>query len=101
MRVAVCDDDEWELKALAELLAEYQLSRGINLQCSYFHNSIDFLCDVKGKEYDLILLDMVMPGVNGIEAAQELREKDKDVKLIFISLSPEFAVESYRVGANN
>lgn len=99
MRVAVCDDDEWELKALAELLAEYQLSRGINLQCSYFHNSIDFLCDVKGKEYDLILLDMVMPGVNGIEAAQELREKDKDVKLIFISLSPEFAVESYRVEA--
>lgn len=99
MRVAVCDDDEREIDHFSELITEYQLSRGVSLECHYFYNSIDFLCDIKGGEYDLIFLDMVMPGVSGIKAAQEVREKDKNVKLIFISLSPEFAVESYRVDA--
>ena len=99
MRVAVCDDDEQEIDHLSELMKEYQLSRGVSLECYFFHNSIDFLCEVKSGEYDLVLLDVVMPGVNGIKTAQELREKDRNVKIIFISLSPEFAVESYRVDA--
>lgn len=99
MRIAVCDDDEREIGHLSELITEYQLSRGVSHTCHFFHNSIDFLCDIKGGEYDLVLLDMVMPGVSGIKVAQELREKDKNVKLIFVSLSPDFAVESYSVDA--
>lgn len=99
MRVAICDDDAREIEHLSELITEYKLSRGGNLECHFFQNSIDFLCDVKGGEYDLILLDAVMPGVSGIKAAQELREKDSNVKIIFISSSPEFAVESYSVDA--
>lgn len=99
MRIAVCDDDEREIEHLSELISEYRLSRGVDLECRFFYNVIDFLCDLKGGEYDLVLLDVVMPEVSGIKAAQELREKDKNVKLIFISLSPEFAVESYNVDA--
>lgn len=99
MRVAVCDDDERELNHLAALIAEYQLSRGVKWECRFFRSSVDFLCDAKVKEYDLVLLDVVMPGVNGMKAAQELREKDKNVRLVFISLSSEFAVESYSVDA--
>lgn len=99
MRVAVCDDDEREIEHLSELITEYRSSRGMSLECDFFHNSIDFLCDMKDGEYDLVLLDVVMPGLNGIKAAQELRERDGNVKLIFISSSPEFAVESYRVDA--
>lgn len=99
MRIAVCDDDELELDHLSELMKEYQLSRMLSLECYFFHNSIDFLCEVKSGEYDLVLLDVVMPGINGIKAAQELREKDRNVRFVFISLSPEYAVESYRVDA--
>lgn len=99
MRIAVCDDDEWEIEHLSGLFTEYQLSRRVTLECCFFQNCIDFLCDLRGGEYDLVLLDIVMPAVSGIEAAQELREKDRDVKLIFISSSSEFAVESYRVDA--
>lgn len=99
MRIAVCDDDEQELAHLRELITEYQLSRGISNECRFFSNSTDFLCDMKGGEYDLVLLDVLMPGISGVQVARELRELDKNVKLIFISSSPEFAVESYRVGA--
>ncbi len=99
MRIAVCDDDEKELSRFMELIKEYQLSRGITHDCRYFRSSTEFLCDIRGGEYDLVLLDVIMPGINGVEVARELREVDKNVKLIFISSSPEFALESYSVGA--
>ncbi len=99
MRIAVCDDDEREVSRIGKLITEYQISREEFIECHYFTNSIDFLCELKGGEYDLVLMDILMPGTNGIKAAQEIRELDKNVRLIFVSASPEFAVESYSVGA--
>lgn len=101
MRIAVCDDDEQDISRIGELLAEYQISREDTIDCRYFMNSTDFLCELRGGEYDLVLLDVLMPGAGGIQAAQELRELDKNVRLVFVSSSPEFAVESYSVGAYN
>lgn len=99
MRIAICDDNEQELAHLSELITEYQMSREVSLDCRLFHNGTELLCDVRGGDYDLVLMDVLMPGVNGIQAAQELRELDQNVKLIFISASPEFALESYKVDA--
>lgn len=99
MRIAVCDDDEQELAHFSELMTKYQASRGISFNCCYFHTGTDLLWNMKGGEYDLVLLDALMPGVNGIETAKELRELDKNVKIVFVSVSAEFALESYSVGA--
>lgn len=99
MRIAICDDDEQELAHLTKLIMEYQLSRGVSLDCCSFHNGTNFLHGMKGGEYDLVVLDVLMPGISGIQVAQDLRELDKKVRLIFISSSPEFAVESYSTGA--
>lgn len=99
MRVAICDDDEREIEQFSKLITEYRYSRGVDMDIHFFCNSVDFLCDVKGGEYDFVLLDVVMPGIDGIKAARELREKDKNVKIIFVSSTPKFAVESYRVEA--
>lgn len=99
MRIAICDDDERERSCLSRMMQEYQLSRGVNLDCFFFHNGTEFLCDGKGGKYDVVLLDILMPGVSGIQVAEELRELDKNVKIIFISSSSEFAVESYGVRA--
>lgn len=99
MRIAICDDDEKELSHLSELIAKYEISRGINIDCHSFHNGIDFLSTIKGGEYDLVLLDVLMPGISGMQIAQELRKSDENVKLIFVSASSEFAMESYSVGA--
>lgn len=99
MRIAVCDDDEQEISRVGKLITEYQISRKESIDCHYFKSSTDFLCELRGGEYDLVLLDVLMPGANGIQTAQELRELDKNVRLIFVSASPEFAVESYSVGA--
>lgn len=99
MRIAVCDDDGQALAGLLELLTKYQSSRGVSFECHPFDNGTDFLCDMKGGEYDLVFMDVLMAGVSGVQVAREMRELDKNVKLVFISMSPDFAVESYRVGA--
>lgn len=99
MRIAICDDTEPELTHLSKLIAEYRSCRGIQLDCRLFHNGTELLRNVKGGDYDLIFLDVLMPGVNGLQIAHELKELDKNVKLILISASPNFALESYSVGA--
>ncbi len=53
------------------------------------------------ENYDLLLLDVQMPGLNGIEAAREIRQKNEQIKIVFLTSSPEYAVESYSVQATN
>jgi DNA-binding LytR/AlgR family response regulator len=51
--------------------------------------------------FDIIFLDVVMPLLGGIEAAGEIRQYDPSVKIVFLTSSPEFAVDSYTVKASN
>lgn len=61
----------------------------------------DSLVDAHVKNpFDIILLDIVMPLMNGIDTAAQIRKNDKSVKLVFLTSSPEFAIESYSVHAN-
>lgn len=99
MRIAVCGGDGQELLRIRHLITEYGMSREEAIDCRYFTNSTDFLYELRSGEYDLVILDILMPGEGGIGTAQELRELDKNVRLIFVSTSSEFAVESYSVEA--
>ena len=99
-QMAICDDHIEELGKMSALLDEYRLKRNMDLTYTAFQNPVELLASVeKGIAYDIILLDIVMPGLNGIDAAKEIREYDKSVKIIFLTSSAEFAVQSYVVGA--
>lgn len=99
MRIAVCDDNRSELEHLQRLLDEYKNIRGLSIDCQVFESGVDLLFYMKGGEYDIIFLDIIMAGMNGIETAREIRDLDKNVKLGFLSSSSEFAVDSYSVRA--
>jgi len=49
----------------------------------------------------MLLLDILMPGLTGMEAAKEIRRSDREIPIIFLTSSREYAVESYRVGAED
>ena len=49
--------------------------------------------------YDLILLDIEMPRMNGMDAAERIREKDEDVVMMFITNMAQYAIRGYSVGA--
>ncbi len=99
LKIAICDDDIQELSRVSNLISRYQDERKIALKYKTFTNAIDLLETIRTGLYDILLLDVLMPVVNGIQAAHEIRESDKDVKIIFLTSSSEFAVESYSVNA--
>ena len=63
------------------------------------YDGADGLAKARSENPDIILLDVLMPGENGMAAAREIREYDSNVKIIFLTSSTEFAVESYAVDA--
>ena len=65
-----------------------------------FQSPFELLTEIeKGIRPDILFLDVVMPGQNGMDVAKEIRQYDTNMKIIFLTSSPEFAVESYSVGA--
>lgn len=100
LKIAYCDDDAGSLAQIAALLEEYQHLRGVHLSCSAFSSALELLAAMEdGLRPDVLLLDVIMPGEDGISAAREIRQYDKRVKIIFLTSSPEYAVQSYGVDA--
>lgn len=100
IKAALCDDDRTALDEMGALLDRYRMSRGQEIVYTAFHSSLELLAEIeKGARFDVLILDIIMPGENGISAAKEIRQYDSVVKIIFLTSSSEFAVESYTVGA--
>lgn len=100
MYIAVCDDQAEDLELVSKLLRLWQEERKAALRFRTFRSAAELL-DIAKKEgsFDLYLLDVMMPGTNGLSAARELREFDGAANLVFLTASPGFAYESYRVHA--
>ncbi len=100
MKIAVCDDEKQDLLQVVSLLEAYRQDRKAELAYASFKSAVDLLASMEHREFDLLLLDMLMPGIGGMEAAREIRGRDSRVEIVFLTSSPEFAVESYSVRAH-
>ena len=102
LKTAVCDDNITDLSNITSILNDYNAMHMNKRTIDYtaFQNAADLIASLeRGQRYDLILIDVLMPFITGMQAAKEIRRFNKDVKIIFISNSAEFAVESYNVDA--
>lgn len=100
IKVAFCDDDLSALNEVRVLLDRYCADRNQEIVFMSFHSSLELLREIeKGMRPDILLLDVIMPGENGISVAKRIRQYDNNVKIIFLTSSAEYAVESYTVGA--
>lgn len=99
MRIAVCDDEIQFMDALCPILEQWAKNQDIPLTLCRFTNGDDLIAAHKSKCMDLIILDVIMPLLNGVDAAREIRGSDPVVPLIFLSSSREFAADSYEVKA--
>ena len=100
LKIAVCDDTQSFLTDTHKMIQQWP-SRPAGTSVSLFSDA-DALIDAhKVTPFDVIFLDVVMPLLNGIDAAAEIRKQDRAVKIVFLSVSPEFAVDSYTVKADN
>lgn len=100
MRIAVCDDNNVFLNQINDILLSWP-DRPEQTVVSLFSDGDALISAHHTTPFDVILLDVVMPLLNGIQTARELRESDGSVRIIFLTSSPEFAVDSYTVKASN
>ncbi len=99
-RIAFCDDDAALLHQMQDFLEQYRTLRGVQLELAPYTKPVELLADIEaGVRFDVLFLDVLMPGINGINAAREIRRYDTAVQIIFVTSSSEFAVQSYVVGA--
>ncbi len=100
IKIAICDDDVLMRDSLGILINEYAKAHKLVVNYEKFVSPLDLLDQIeRGVRFDVLFMDVIMPGENGIDAASEIRNYDRNVKIIFLSSSPEFAVQSYSVGA--
>lgn len=99
-RAAVCDDSAADAAFVAQLLQEWAAQRGIGVQCSVFDTADKFLfCYEEDKNFDLLLLDVEMPGTDGVTLAKTVRKDNEAVQIVFITGYSDYIAEGYDVAA--
>ena len=98
MRIAIVEDEAQQREQLHTYIQQYAGETGQSFEVVLFSNGADLLKNYT-PQYDIILLDIEMPGLNGMEAAGRLRSMDGDVVLMFVTNMAQYAINGYAVGA--
>ena len=97
-RIAVVDDLPEERSRLEEYLRRFADERKLTVTVDPFEGGESFL-EAFDHNYEIVLLDIEMQGIDGMETARRLREKDEKVCLLFVTYLANFAVQGYSVRA--
>jgi len=96
--IAIVEDDQTEAAKLRQYFDQYTAERGTIFKISHFESAEQFLGKYE-PVYDIVLLDIMLPKMNGMEAAVKLRELDETTTIIFVTNMAQFAVRGYEVDA--
>ena len=98
MRIAIVEDEAVYQRQLREYLNKYQDEFHCALQISVFDSGISFIHSFSS-QFDIILLDVAMPYIDGIETARRIREMDTEVVILFVTNQAQHAIRGYEVDA--
>ena len=95
MEIAICDDDMNFQKSIHRVLLKYKQKYRFEVNV-YEYKSGNELLD-SGRVFDVVYMDYKMPGLNGLETAQQLRNANPICSIIFVTAYPEFILDSFAV----
>lgn len=95
MRIAVCDDDQGMLTLMHRLVANEFEKRHADFTIKAYSCAKKLLEDFKEKPFDVLFLDIKMPGIDGFEAAREVRCMTDETEIIFITTEQELVYDSF------
>lgn len=104
IRIALIDDNPSDIDIGKHYVDTYFQNRpdaaNMEISISSYMDGPSFLADFRPDDFDLILLDIYMPAMEGMDVAREVRRLDGSVKIIFLTTSREHALEGYKVFAS-
>lgn len=98
IRIAIVEDEDEFVDQITEYLSRYQKESGHLFQIRRYHDGEEITSGYT-RDYDIILMDIQMGLMNGMEAAEQIRALDEYVRIIFITNMAQYALQGYKVGA--
>lgn len=98
MKIALVDDELEQRTILLEYLTRFAKENGITWVVDTYTNPTDFLSSFED-QYSLLLLDIEMPAMTGLELAKKIRSRGSEVGIIFVTVMAQYAINGYEVNA--
>lgn len=100
LKIAICDDEQNQIEYISSVLSAWSSQNGHSCEISMFASAESFLFEYESdKAYDILLLDVEMKNITGIELAKFIRQDNNRSEIIFITSHFEFVCEGYDVDA--
>ena len=99
IKVAICDDEEKAVALHEQIVRKCLQSEGVGYEITTYTQSRNLIYDITddGFFYDLILLDIEMPGISGMEIPQQLKGFLPNVRIIFVTSHTEYAIDAFEL----
>lgn len=99
-QVAICDDEPAAASCIAEIVRQWAAGSGNPAEIRVFPSAEAFLfLYAEDKYFDILLLDIEMSGMNGVELARRVRQENKEIQIIFITGYTDYISDGYEVEA--
>ena len=99
-KIAICDDMEEDVKYISSAVNKWAEKENITVDIETFPSAESFLFRyAEQKAFDILLLDVEMPSMNGVELAKRIRKENDAVQIIFITGYTDYISEGYEVSA--
>lgn len=96
MNIALVDNNREDLQKLAQILKEYLAIHRLDLEIACFSDAASFLEGYRPLRYTMVILDIYIDGMTGIDVAEKIRAVDGDVLLVFLTASEDHRAEAFR-----
>lgn len=98
MRIVIVEDSDADAKHLTDCLEQFSRSHNVDFSIVRFKSANDFIAERKINA-DLVFMDILMPGTDGMSAAEYFRKFDRHTRLIFVTNMAKYAIRGYAVDA--
>lgn len=98
IHIAIVEDEPVYLRQLSDFLERFEKESGREIKVSVYRDGEDIIEDYRG-DFDIILMDIQMRFMDGMTAAEKIRQWDQEVIIMFITNMTQYAVKGYEVDA--
>lgn len=97
-KIAICDDESFFVESLKELLSGYMVDKGLSAEIDTYSSGEALVeLGIGIAKYTVIFLDINMERVDGIKAAEKIREVSRKVFIVFVTAYVDYSLEGYRL----